>query len=184
MRKRPELMPFTLGVLVMAYLTAEVPQDKLSYLIPYGLLTLAALRRKTFPYGASALFSGSLIEWFLTRNYLALVGIGIAILVMPIKVEKQPVKLWERVANTVAAGTVAYVSLVGPNNELKAAGILAVLAMLSGNRGVSSAGILAGSAVLTVIPLAYLSDMDPTLFLGASVTLMVYSIHHLRKLLR
>ncbi|WP_297508448.1 hypothetical protein [Thermococcus sp.] len=68
--------------------------------------------------------------------------------------------------------------------EFRLMGVLTTIAMLSGDRGVSSGGVLMGSALLTGIPLAYISDIEPTIFFSASGLLLVYSLHHLRKLLR
>ncbi|ASJ01364.1 hypothetical protein [Thermococcus gorgonarius] len=184
MEKRKELIPLIIGVLIMTYLVEKIPSDKVLYVLPYGLLTLAGIKRRAFPYATAALFSGSFIEWVLTRDYLALAGIAVAILAMPVRVEKQQVRMWERVINTAVAGTVAYVSVVGQDIGIKVAGIFAAIAMLSGNRGISSGGILVGSSIFMAIPLGNLSDMEPMFFIGASIILLVYSLHHLRKLLR
>jgi len=184
MGRRLELIPLAVSLLLMAYLTAGLPSDGLPPVLLYCLLGLAALKERALPYGAAAVVSGLLFEWFLDGRYLALAGIGAAISTVPFRMEKQPVKMWERLLNVAVAGAVTYESLMSTETGFKTAGLLAALSMLSGNRAISSGGILAGSALLLAIPAANLSDKSPYVFLGASALLMLYSLHHLRKLLR
>ncbi|ASJ03653.1 hypothetical protein A3L09_10480 [Thermococcus profundus] len=178
MGKRPELIPFTLGLLIMAYLLTWIPRDKVIYVLPYGVLSLAALRRRGFSYGAASLFGGSFVEWILTGSYLALVGMAAAFLAMPVRVEKQPVKLWERALNAVAAGAVAYASILSPRLDFKVVGLLVALGILSSNRGISGGGLLVASAVFMA------TGEGPETSSWAALALMLYSLHHLRKLLR
>ncbi|WP_297498923.1 hypothetical protein [Thermococcus sp.] len=182
--RRPELMPLAVGVIALAYPLRIMPRGGVIYLLPYAILTLVSLRRKAFFYGASSLAGWSFLEWFLTGNYLALVGLIMALVVMPLSFESQPVRRWERALNVFLAGAIAYVSIPFAPLPFRLLGILATVSMLSGNRVVSSGGVLIGSALLMAVPLAHIGDMEPAIFFGASLLLVGCSLHHLRKLLR
>ena len=182
--RRVELIPLTLGVMALAYPLMRMPVNRVIYLLPYAILTLSSLRRKALFYGSSSLASWSFLEWVITGDYMALVGLVMALVALPLSFGSQRVRMWERVLNVVLAGAIAYISIPFTPLEFRLMGVLATVAMLSGDRGVSSGGVLMGSAILTAIPLAYISDIEPTIFFSASALLFVYSLHHLRKLLR
>ena len=184
MGRRLELIPLAVALLLTVYLTAGLPSDSLPPVLLYCLLALAALKERALPYGAAAVASGLLFEWLSGGGYLAIAGIGAAVSSVPFRMEKQPVKMWERLLNAAVAGTLTYASLMLAKTGFKIAGVIAALSTLSGNRGISSGGILAGSAVLLAIPAANLNGMNPDVFFTASALLMLYSLHHLRKLLR
>ncbi|NJF25701.1 hypothetical protein E3E29_08650 [Thermococcus sp. Bubb.Bath] len=168
----------------MAYIGLRVPCEKLPYLAPYLFLSIPAVKRKALPYGAAALFSSLFIEWKLTGSYLTVVGMAAAFLTIPLRVERQPVKFWERGLNVVIAGAIAYVGIVSPDWGIKVGSLLAALALLSSNRALSSGGLLMASGILITIPLANLSDLNHDIFMFSSTAILLYSLLHLRKLLR
>jgi len=184
MKTRGELGLLTLGLALIAYIGLGVPCEKLLYLTPYLLLSITAVKRKALPYGAAAVFSGLFIEWELTWSYLSVVGMAAAFLTIPLRIEKQPVKFWERALNVVIAGAIAYVGIVSPDWGIRVGSLLAALALLSSNRALSSGGLLMASGVLIAIPLANLSDLNHDTFMFASMAILLYSLLHLRKLLR
>lgn len=184
MKWRTELAPLLLGIIMATYLIKYIPTGKVIFLIPYSLLILTAIRRKSLPFGASALFSLAFLEWILSDNYLAIAVMLLTLLETPIRIEKQSVKFWERVLNVVVAGITAYVALVSPDPSIKAVGVLATIGMVSSNRSISSGALLTASAMFTAIALRGISDMNPIIFLTTSGALILYSLHHLRKLLR
>jgi hypothetical protein len=184
MKTRGELGLLMLGLALMAYIGLRIPCEKLFYLTPYLFLSIPAVKRKALPYGAAAVFSGLFIEWELTESYLAVIGMAAAFLTIPLRMEKQPVKFWERALNVVIAGAIGYVGVVSPDWGIRIGSLLAALALLSSNRALSSGGLLMASGILIAIPLANLSDLNHDIFMFASVAILLYSLLHLRKLLR
>ncbi|WP_456368752.1 hypothetical protein [Thermococcus sp.] len=179
--RRVGLLLIASGAAVLPYPLLKIPLKEVIYIIPYVLLTPFALRRKAHLYGASALAGWSFVEWTLSGDYLPIVGLALALISMPLSVESQRVKRWERALNLIIAGTLGYIALNSPP-EFKLMEILAVLLLLSPNRVVSGGGQVLGSAVLMA------ASLNPGgkggVLLGASLFLLLYSLHSLRKLLR
>ncbi|EEB73631.1 hypothetical protein [Thermococcus sp. AM4] len=184
MRKRNELIPFVLGVVLAAYLVQRVPPGAMKYLTPYALLLIPGIKRKSLPFAASALFALAFLEWLLTQDYIAIVVMGVALLETPLRMEKQPVKFWERVLNVVIAGVVAYISAISPETAFRVVGILTAIGLVSSNRPISGGALVTASAFFVGIALSGTSDMNPDIFIGAGTLLLLYSLNHLRKLLR
>lgn len=182
--KRPELIPFAIGFILLTYLMSWLPPEIAPYPAVYLLLSLSVFRRKALLYSSGAILSSSFLSWILLDSYIPLIGMAAAFLMLPVRREMQSLKLWERGLNALFALMVAYVSLVSPEVGIRVFGVLAALLLLSGERGTASMGLLMGSAVFMAIPLANLSDMNPVIFLAFSAVLLVYSLHHLQKLLR
>jgi hypothetical protein len=184
MKARGELGLLMFGLTLMAYVGLNIPNEKLPYLVPYVLLSIPTVKRKALPYGAAAVFTGLFIEWELTGNYLTVVGMAATSLTIPLRMEKQPVKFWERALNVVIAGAIAYVGIISPDWGIRIGSLLAALALLSSNRALSSGGLLMASGVLMAIPLANLSNLNQNVYIFSSATILLYSLLQLRKLLR
>lgn len=184
MGKRHELIPFAAGIVLAAYLALKIPQNSAIYLAPYALMLLPGIKRKSFPFAAASLFALAFLEWVLLHNYIALIVMVIAILETPLRVEKQPVKFWERLLNVLVGGTIAYVSIVSQDVSFKAVGILSALGLISSDRSISGGALVTSSAFFLGIAISGTSDMDPNISLGIGAILLLYSLNHLRKLLR
>ncbi|ACS32825.1 hypothetical protein [Thermococcus gammatolerans] len=184
MRNRNELIPFAAGIVLAAYLVQRVPTEAVKYLVPYALLLIPGIKRKSLPFAASSLFALAFLEWLLVHDYIAIIVMGMALLETPIRMGKQPVKLWERVINVIVAGAVAYVSVISPETAFKIVGVLTAIGLLSSNRSISGGALVTASAFFVGIALSGTSDMNPDLFIGVGALLLLYSLNHLRKLLR
>lgn len=182
--KRLELTLIFAGLVILGYLMRQIPYNQAPSVVPFAFLSLLAIRRKTFPCGSSAVFGGLFLVWMLTKDYLALAGMVVTFLGFPIRIEKQPVKLWERVLNVLAAGAIAYISLVSPELSIRVVGILSALMMVSSDRAISTSGLIIASSVLLSLPLARITDMDEKIFVSSAAIVMLYSLYHIRKLLR
>ncbi len=184
MGKRHELIPFAAGIVLAAYLIPKIPRDSIVYLVPYVLMLIPGIKRKSFPFAAASLFALAFLEWVLLHDYIALIVMAIAILETPLRVEKQPVKFWERLLNVLVAGTMAYVSIVYQDVSFKVVGILSVLGLISSDRSISGGALVTSSALFIGIAISGTSEMNPNVFLGIGAILLLYSLNHLRKLLR
>ena len=146
------------------------------YEVAYLPLALAGIRRKARPLAAGALLAFSLLYPLQEAWRYALLLISGAVFVLGWPFEKQPVRAWERLLNAVlAVGGIAVASTMGGSTSylLGAAGI----ALFSGNRVPSSFGLLPVSAL-------FLVSLTGLNRLGAFVLTYIYTLHHLRKLLR
>ncbi len=184
MGKRNELIPFAAGIVLAAYLILKIPQNLMIYLTPYALMLLPGIKRKSFPFAAASLFALAFLEWVLLHDYIALIVMIIALLETPLRVEKQPVKFWERILNVLTAGAVAYVSAVSPEVSFRVIGIISTLGLISSDRSISGGALVTASAFFVGIALSGISDTKSNIFLVVGSLLLIYSLNHLRKLLR
>ncbi len=148
------------------------------YEVAYLPLTLAGMKRKARPFSAGALLAFSLPYPLPDMWKYALLLTAGAIFTIGWPFERQPVKGWERFLNAILG--VAGLAIAATTGEggytiylLGVAGI----SLFSGNRVVSSFGMLPVSAV-------FLLSGTGWKWTSLFVLVYVYTLHHLRKLLR
>ncbi|GAB6136688.1 hypothetical protein [Thermococcus prieurii] len=151
--------------------------------IPYLYLPLIvpAVKKKARPFSAGAVLAFALIYPLGEEERYALMALSALILALGYPYEKQPVKFWERFINAVIGGTGLAIALGLYNlGSMEAVLGVAVPFLLLRNRVLSSFGLLPASALYLIG--AYQVSERVKLALFALV--YVYSLNHLRKLLR
>ncbi|WP_099209313.1 hypothetical protein [Thermococcus henrietii] len=150
--------------------------------IPYLYLSLIvpAVKKKARPFSAGAVLAFALTYPLGAERY-ALMALSVLILALGYPYENQPVKFWERFVNAVIGGTGLAIALGLYNlGSIEAVLGVAVPFLLLRNRVISSFGLLPASALYLIG--AYQVSEKVKLALFALV--YVYSLNHLRKLLR
>ncbi|WP_297536081.1 hypothetical protein [Thermococcus sp.] len=146
----------------------------------YLPLIVPAVKKKARPFSAGALLAFALTYPLGAERY-ALMALSALILVLGYSYESQPVKFWERFVNAVIGGTGLAIALGLYNlGSMEAVLGVAVPFLLLRNRVLSSFGLLPASALYLIG--AYQVPERVKLALFALV--YVYSLSHLRKLLR
>ncbi|WP_456420801.1 hypothetical protein [Thermococcus sp.] len=147
----------------------------------YIPLVLPAVKKRARPFSAGALLALALTYPLEEKTRYLLLTLSALLLALGHPYEKQPVKFWERLTNAVIGGTGLAIAL-GLYNLGKGEAILGVAVpfLLFKNRVLASFGLLPASAL-------YLTGVYqvPENFKMALFTLVyVYSLNHLRKLMR
>ena len=151
--------------------------------IPYLYLPLIvpAVKKKARPFSAGAVLAFALTYPLVGEVRYALIALSALLLALGYPYENQPVKFWERFVNAVIGGTSLAIAL-GLYNLGSTGAVLGVAVpfLLLRNRVLSSFGLLPASALYLIG--AYHVPERVKLALFAPV--YVYSLNHLRKLLR
>jgi len=147
----------------------------------YLPLIVPAVKKKARPFSAGALLAFALTHPLGEEERYALMALSALLLALGYPYEKQPVRFWERVLNAAIGGTSLAVAL-GLYNLGSTGAVLGVAVpfLLLRNRVLSSFGLLPASALYLIG--AYRVPGGVKLALFALV--YVYSLNHLRKLLR
>jgi hypothetical protein len=151
------------------------------YELAYLPLIIPAVKRKARPFSAGALLALALTYPLQEKMKYLLMGLSALILALGYPYEKQPVKFWERFVNAVIGGTGLAIAL-GLHNAGTIGALLGVAVpfLLLKNRVLASFGLLPASALYLIG--TYQAPKDLKLALFALV--YIYSLNHLRKLLR
>ncbi|WP_297513184.1 hypothetical protein [Thermococcus sp.] len=151
--------------------------------IPYLYLPLIvpAVKKKARPFSAGAVLAFALTYPLGEEERYALIALSALLLALGYPYENQPVKFWERFVNAVIGGTGLAIALGLYNlGGTRAVLGVAIPFLLLRNRVLSSFGLLPASALYLIG--AYQVPERVKLALFALV--YVYSLNHLRKLLR
>ena len=151
--------------------------------IPYLYLPLVlpAVKKRARPFSAGALLAFAVSYTIPEKVMYGLIALSALILALGYPYEKQPVKFWERFLNAVIGGTGLAIAL-GLRELGEAVAVLGVAVpfLLTKNRVLASFGLLPASALY--LTGAYRVSENAKLTLFALV--YIYSLHHMRKLLR
>ncbi|MBP1911425.1 hypothetical protein [Thermococcus stetteri] len=147
----------------------------------YLPLSLAVIKKRARPFAGGSVVAFAWAYPLQDNLRYALLLLGLVLFLLGWPFEKQPVKFWERFVNAVIGGTALAIAVGAyqAGESLALLGIPVVLLILK-NRVLASAGLLPSSALYLVG--SYAAPEKAKLALWG-ITL-VYSLHHLRKLVR
>ncbi len=151
------------------------------YGLAYVPLIIPAIKKRARPFSAGALLAFSATYPLEERVRYGLALASLLILALGWPYEKQPVKFWERFLNAILGGTGLAIAL-GLYNLGRWEPItgVAVPFLLVRNRVLSSFGLLPVSALYLIGAYRVPENIKLALFVGV----YIYSLNHLRKLLR
>jgi hypothetical protein len=151
------------------------------YYLLYLPLIVPAVKKKARPFSAGALLAFALTYQLGEEERYALIALSALLLALGYSYESQPVKFWERFVNVVIGGTglAIAVGLYRASNLGALLGLTLPLLLLR-NRVVASVGLLPASALYVI---GYYK-VPPEGRLALFALVYVYSLNHLRKLLR
>lgn len=151
------------------------------YGLAYVPLIIPAIKKRARPFSAGALLAFSATYPLEERVRYGLALASLLILALGWPYEKQPVKFWERFLNAILGGTGLAIAL-GLYNLGRWEAILGVAVpfLLVRNRVLSSFSLLPVSALYLIGAYRVPENIKLALFVGV----YIYSLNHLRKLLR
>ncbi|WP_457743150.1 hypothetical protein [Thermococcus sp.] len=147
----------------------------------YLPLIIPAIKKRARPFSAGAVLAFSLTYPIGEKVEYSLIALSVLLLVLGYPYEKQPVKFWERFVNAVIGGTGLAITF-GLYNLGSMGTVLGVAVpfLLLKNRVLSSFGLLPASALYLIGSYQVPGRIKLILF----ALVYIYSLHHLRKLLR